>query len=97
MTLNRRAFLGTTAAALAAPALVNAQGGAIKIGSLTPLTGVGGTYGPSMRDAIGGVIAQVNEAGGILGREIMLVSEDTQTSPEAAVRAARKLIDVDGV
>ena len=46
---------------------------------------------------LAGVIDQVNEAGGVLGRQIELVSEDTQTSPEAAVRAARKLIDVDGV
>lgn len=95
--LNRRLFLGTAAAALAAPAVLPAQAGAVKIGSLTPLTGVGGSYGPSMRDAIAGVIAQVNEAGGVLGKQITLVSEDTQTSPEAAVRAARKLIDVDGV
>jgi len=96
-TLNRRLFLGTTAAALAAPALVRAQGGAVKLGSLTPLTGVGGSYGPSMRDAMAGVVTQANEAGGVMGKEIVLVSEDTQTSPEAAVRAARKLIDVDGV
>ena len=95
--LNRRLFLGTSAAALTVPAVLRAQTGPIKIGSLTPLTGVGGTYGPNMRDAIAGVIAQVNEAGGVLGREVMLVSEDTQTSPEAAVRAARKLIDVDQV
>ena len=95
--LNRRVFLGTTAAALAAPAVLRAQSGPIKLGSLTPLTGVGGTYGPSMRDAIAGVIGQVNDAGGVMGQQIELVSEDTQTSPEAAVRAARKLIDVDGV
>jgi len=50
-----------------------------------------------MRDAISGVINQVNEAGGLLRREVVLVSEDTQSLPEAAVRAARKLIDVDGV
>lgn len=95
--LNRRLFLGTTAATLAAPTMLRAQSGSIKLGSLTPLTGVGGTYGPSMRDAIAGVVSQVNEAGGVLGRQIELISEDTQTSPEAAVRAARKLIDVDGV
>ena len=52
---------------------------------------------PSMRNAIAGVIDAVNGAGGVLGRQIALTSEDTQTSPEAAVRAARKLIDVDGV
>src|SRR5689334_20855446 len=36
-------------------------------------------------------------AAGVLGRSIQLVSEDDQTNPEAAVRAARKLIDVDKV
>ncbi|GAB5376400.1 MAG: ABC transporter substrate-binding protein [Acuticoccus sp.] len=95
--IDRRALLAGTAATLAAPAVLRAQAGPIKLGALNPLTGVGGSYGPYMRDAIAGVIAAVNEAGGVLGRQIDLVSEDTQTSPEAAVRAARKLIDVDGV
>lgn len=98
--LNRRQALMTGAATttlLAAPAIVRAQGEPVKIGALNPLTGVGGNYGPSMRDAIAGVVASVNEAGGVLGRQIELSSEDTQTNPEAAVRAARKLIDVDGV
>ena len=95
--LTRRLFLGTSAATFAVPSVLKAQSDVIKLGSLTPLTGVGGTYGPSMRDAIAGVIGQVNNVGGVLGRQIELVSEDTQTSPEAAVRAARKLIDVDGV
>jgi branched-chain amino acid transport system substrate-binding protein len=69
----------------------------VKFGTLTPLTGVGGTYGPSMRDAAASVFSAVNDAGGLLGMEIDLISEDTQTNPEAAVRAVRKLIDVDGV
>lgn len=95
--IDRRVVLAGMASTFAAPAVLRAQSGPIKLGSLTPLTGVGGSYGPSMRDAIAGVIAKVNDAGGVLGRQIDLVSEDTQTSPEAAVRAARKLIDVDGV
>ena len=97
---DRRSVLKGAAAAtalIAAPAIVRAQSGAVRLGSLTPLTGVGGAYGPSMRNAIAGVIDAVNGAGGVLGRQIALTSEDTQTSPEAAVRAARKLIDVDGV
>lgn len=94
---NRRALMLGAAAVLASPAILRAQGAPIKLGTLTPLTGAGGTYGPSMRDAVAGVITQVNAAGGVLGRQIQLVSEDTQTNPEAAVRAARKLIDVDGV
>lgn len=97
LLIDRRAVMAGMAATLAAPAVLRAQTGPIKLGALNPLTGVGGSYGPFMRDAIAGVIDHVNDAGGIMGRQIDLVSEDTQTSPEAAVRAARKLIDVDGV
>jgi len=97
LLIDRRAVMAGMAATLAAPAVLRAQTAPIKLGALNPLTGVGGAYGPFMRDAIAGVISHVNDAGGIMGRQIDLVSEDTQTSPEAAVRAARKLIDVDGV
>ena len=95
--LQGAATAGAAVSVLGAPHLLHAQEDPINVGSLTPLTGVGGSYGPFMRDAIAGVIDQVNAGGGLLGRQIALTSEDTQTSPEAAVRAARKLIDVDGV
>jgi branched-chain amino acid transport system substrate-binding protein len=96
-TIRRRAVLAGAAALIASPTIARAQAAPIKIGSLTPLTGGGGSVGPSMRDAIVGVINEVNQAGGVLGRQIQVVTEDDQTNPEAAVRAARKLIDVDGV
>ncbi|MEQ9812992.1 MAG: ABC transporter substrate-binding protein [Azospirillaceae bacterium] len=98
--VRRRQFLAGTAAGaglLAMPAIVRAQPAALRIGTLTPLTGAGGSYGPSMRDAIVGVVDAVNAAGGVLGQPIEIVSEDTQTNPEAAVRAARKLVDLDAV
>ncbi len=85
------------ATATALPARAWAQAGPIKLGTLTPLTGAGGNYGPSMLKAMSWVADQVNAAGGVLGRKIQLVSEDDQTNPDAAVRAARKLIDVDRV
>lgn len=82
----------------ALPARALAADGPIKLGSLTPLSGAGGSYGPTMRDAIAHVVEDVNQAGGIIGgRKLVLVSEDDQTNPEAGVRAARKLIDVDKV
>lgn len=96
----RRSLLAS-AAALAGtasfPRLAVAQGAPIKIGTLTPLTGSGGPYGPVMVKAVKAVIDEVNAAGGVLGRKVELVSEDDQTNPEAGVRAARKLIDVDKV
>src|SRR5262245_19404577 len=100
LRVSRRAVLAGSAAALAtvsAPAILRAQTGPIRLGALNPLTGAGGNYGPSMRKAIEWVIAEVNAAGGVQGRQIQLFAEDSQTNPEAAVRAARKLIDVDKV
>jgi branched-chain amino acid transport system substrate-binding protein len=96
--ISRRAVL-TGAAALTAAAAVpaRAQAPPIKLGTLTPLTGAGGSYGPSMRKSMSWVVEQVNGAGGVLGRRVELVSEDDQTNPDAGVRAARKLIDVDKV
>lgn len=46
---------------------------------------------------VAAVVEQVNAAGGVLGRMVRLVREDDETSPDAGVRAARKLIDVDQV
>jgi branched-chain amino acid transport system substrate-binding protein len=99
MTMTRRAALASAAAvSLASPFVVRAQNEPIRFGALNPMTGAGGPYGPSMRKAIDGIVSQVNEAGGLLGgRRIQVVGEDTQTNPDAAVRAARKLIDVDRV
>lgn len=99
-SIDRRRLLAGSAslAGLAAmPGLALAQGAPIRIGTLTPLTGAGGPYGPVMVKAVKAVIDEVNAAGGVLGRKVELISEDDQTNPEAGVRAARKLIDVDKV
>jgi ABC-type branched-subunit amino acid transport system substrate-binding protein len=95
----RRVLAGAAAAAagMVSPALVRAQGAPLVLGVLTPLTGAGGFDGPRMLKAMQAVAAEVNAAGGVIGRQIELVVEDDQTSPEAAVRAARKLIDVSKV
>ena len=98
--ISRRTLLAGSAALAAAawaPRRAAAQGASIRLGTLTPLTGAGGSYGPSMRKAMEWVAGEVNAAGGVLGRKIELMSEDDQTNPEAAVRAARKLIDADKV
>ena len=98
LNISRRTLLKSAAATgvlLAAPGIIRAQPAAPILATLTPLSGAGGSYGPSMRKSAVAVVEAVNAAGGLLGQEIKIVSEDTQTSPEAAVRAARKLIDVD--
>ncbi len=95
--MGRRAAIATGVAALAAPSVVRAQADPVKLATLTPLTGAGGPYGPVMAKVAAAVVEEVNSAGGVLGRRVQLISEDDQTSPEAGVRAARKLIDVDKV
>lgn len=97
ITTTRRAALIAGASLFATPSLVRAQGAPIRLGTLTPLTGAGGPYGPVMANCVRAVITEVNGAGGVLGRQVQLVSEDDQTNPEAGLRAARKLIDVDRV
>ena len=69
----------------------------IPIGILMPLTGAGGIAGPHMLKAAQAAAEEVNAAGGPLGRQLRLIVEDDQTDPEAAVKAARKLVDVDKV
>ena len=101
MNINRRNFVvSSSVLALAGLAPIRAiaqDSGPIRLATLTPLTGAGGPYGPVMAQAVKAVIDQANAAGGVLGRQIELFSEDDQTNPEAGVRAARKLIDVDQV
>src|SRR5689334_15895643 len=97
-TTTRRALLkGVAATVAAAPIRASAQGEPLRFGILTPLTGAGGQDGPRMLKAMQAVIDEVNQGGGVLGRKIETVIEDDQTNPEAAVRAARKLIEVNKV
>lgn len=92
----RRGLL-QTAVALAAPFIARAQGTPLQLGVLTPLTGAGSFDGPRMLKAMQAVANEINAAGGLLGRKIELVVEDDETNPEAAVRAAQKLVNVNKV
>ena len=98
---DRRQFLGSAAAGLAAgvvPSLVLAQGTeTFRIGALNPITGGGGAYGPGMQAAIRIAVDEVNAAGGAGGKRIEMFAEDGQTKPDAAVLAAKKLIEVNRV
>jgi len=100
MPISRRTALVGAAGlvtALAAPNLARAQEAKLRLGVLTPLTGAGAFDGPRMLKAMQAVATDINAAGGVMGRQIELVVEDSETNPEAAVRAARKLIDVEKV
>jgi branched-chain amino acid transport system substrate-binding protein len=69
----------------------------IKIGETMPLTGTLGEYGSAINTAMLMAAQDINQAGGVNGRNLEIVSEDTQGDPKSAVAAARKLITVDRV
>ena len=92
----RAALLGGLAVPAIAPTLARAAE-PIPIGTLTPLTGAGGAYGPSMAKVAKAVAEEINAAGGVLGRPLGVISEDSETNPEAGVKAAHKLIDINHV
>jgi ABC-type branched-subunit amino acid transport system substrate-binding protein len=72
---------------------VNAVSRAIKLGLMAPKTGVVEMYGPEIVWAAEIACAEVNEAGGVLGKPLELVVEDDGSLPETAVPAARRLVD----
>ncbi|MBS3813397.1 ABC transporter substrate-binding protein, partial [Candidatus Bipolaricaulota bacterium] len=69
----------------------------IKLGSIEPLTGSLAAMGVSQQNAIDMAVKDINDAGGPLGKEVMLVRQDSQTKPAAGASAAHKLIGVSGV
>jgi branched-chain amino acid transport system substrate-binding protein len=100
--VNRRELIVASSALIAAPAVLRTGAlaqdtGPIRLAGLLSLTGGGSPFGPNSRIAHQAVVDEVNAAGGVLGRKIEYLAEDDQTNPEAGVRAARKLIDVDRV
>ena len=98
MRLHRRHLLAAGAAAGLLPATGRAQTNTpFRIGALPPISGSGSPYGTGMQKMIAAVIDQVNAAGGAAGRKLELYTEDTQTQPQSAVLAAKKLIEVNHV
>lgn len=65
----------------------------IKIGGIGPLTGSYANYGTSVRNGAKIAVDEINTAGGIDGKQIELLFEDSQADPESAVSAYGKLMD----
>lgn len=72
-------------------------GGDIKVAILAPLSGPVPTFGVSTRDGALLAIEEWNAKGGVNGRKIVAVVEDSQCTPDPAVNAANKVIDQDKV
>ncbi len=64
----------------------------ILVGEYSSLTGTTATFGQSTHRGLSMAVDETNLAGGILGKKIKLITEDTQSKPEEAAMAVTKLI-----
>ena len=90
-----KTHIARAAAALAlAFGAVTAQAqNAVKVYGLVELSGTGATSGTNFNDGVRLAVKEINAAGGILGRKIEYVFNDTQSQPQIAKALAVKAID----
>ncbi|MBL8699305.1 MAG: ABC transporter substrate-binding protein [Alphaproteobacteria bacterium] len=100
ITSRRRLLQGTSAAAaaaaLGAPAISYGQAEAIRIGHLTPRTGFLGPLGEFAVMAVDLAVDEINAAGGIMGRKLEALKEDS-VNPQTASTKAERMIERDKV
>jgi branched-chain amino acid transport system substrate-binding protein len=80
--------------ATALPALAQ---DAINIGAVLSLTGANATVGEDVRRGVMLGVEHVNAKGGVLGKKINVIVEDSGGNPTTALNAGRKLATVDKV
>lgn len=69
----------------------------IKIGAVLPLTGDIAEYGIRCKKGIDVAVEEINSAGGIKGKKIQIIYEDSKGIPKEGVSALQKLISIDKV
>ena len=93
-----RVFILVLLVALLVPVVgVQAADDKVKIGSLMAMSGALASYGPPINRGVLLAAKHLNEAGGVLGREVKIITRDSKTDPTSGVDAAKKLVSVDGV
>ena len=97
---NRRSVLKTGAAfagaaAIGFPSIVSGQIDKIKIGHLTPLTGFLGALGAYAQLGLRQAEDEINKAGGVMGRQLDITSEDS-VNPATAATKAQRMLEQDG-
>src|ERR1017187_8148259 len=72
-------------------------GSTIRIGSILGLTGPNSAYGQKMLTGFQFALDEVNGQGGVSGKQIDLIADDSQFDPVKAVNAYRRLTAADGI
>lgn len=77
------------------PAVVKSE--TVKFGAILPLTGTLANIGDGMKNAMLLAVREINGQGGINGKIVELVIEDSACNPSNGVSAATKLVSIDKV
>jgi branched-chain amino acid transport system substrate-binding protein len=73
---------------LAAPAAAQD----IKVGTIFPLSGGAGPDGQTVTNAVKLIVGQINDKGGLLGRKLVVISKDDESTPAVGVSRANEMI-----
>ncbi|HET7401291.1 MAG TPA: ABC transporter substrate-binding protein [Usitatibacter sp.] len=95
-TVIKGALAGAATGIAGFPFITYGQSDVIRVGHLTPRTGFLGPLGEFAVQAMDMAAAEINAAGGVLGRKIELVKEDS-VNPQTATTKAERMVERDKV
>ena len=96
-TCAKKILVAMTAAASIGAASTSYAEDPIRIGGIYILSGSAATYGEFAQKGINLAVDEINATGGILGRQVEMIYEDSQGKASVAIQAARKLVYSEGV
>ncbi|MFE3290780.1 urea ABC transporter substrate-binding protein [Rhodococcus sp. NPDC059234] len=87
----------TAAEGGSAASCMDTSGSTVKVGSLNSLSGTMAISEVTVRDSIALAVQEINNSGGVLGKQIQVVGEDGASEPTVFAEKAEKLISSDCV
>ena len=69
----------------------------IKLGAVLAMTGESGLWGQNLKTGMELAISEINHSGGILGRKVVIVYEDTKSNSKDAVNALYRVINLSDI
>ncbi|MCE2518339.1 MAG: transporter substrate-binding protein [Alphaproteobacteria bacterium] len=97
MIMNRRHFIAAAGAAATLFPIAGRASDTIRLGSVLDTSGIFDAYGKPMDMALGLAVNEINAAGGLNGKEVEVVSYDTQSDMALYSQYAQQLVRNDDV
>ncbi len=97
LTVALMLLLLVAGAAIAASCGGDGEGEQLRIGYLADRSGSLAELGDVVSVGVELAVQHINEAGGVNGRDVVLVAGDTKVNPTQGVEEARRLVEIEGV